>query len=82
MKHEPLVGKVQIVRFFSFPYQVQDGGQDFVNSLNLICGETNDFHGVGDGLEVGPIVDAGLQRRERWRTSMRIQQYTTSSRQS
>lgn len=82
MKHEALGGKGQILSFFSFLYQVQDGGQDLVNSLNLVCGETDDFHGVGDGLEFSPIVDAGLQRRERWRSLMRIQWYTTSSRQS
>lgn len=58
-------------RLFSFGYQVQDGGQDLVNSLNLVCSEADDFHGVGDGLEVSAVVDAGLRREEteRWKSS-------------
>lgn len=44
---------------------MQDGGQDLVDSLNLVGGESNDFHGVGDGLEVCPVVDAGLRRKEK-----------------
>lgn len=58
--------------FLCFGYQVQDGGQDLVDRLNLVAGETNDLHGVGDGLEVGPVVDAGLQRKDKERRLRRL----------
>lgn len=45
-------------------YQMQDGGQDLVNSLNLVPGETDHFHGIGHGFEIGPIVDRRLEREE------------------
>lgn len=41
---------------------MQDGGQDLVNSLNLIPCETDHFHGVGYSFEIGPVVDGRLQR--------------------
>lgn len=63
----------QILVLFPFLYQMQDGGQDLVNGLNLVRSEADDFHGVGDGLEVGPVIDAGLQTEERWKSSVRNQ---------
>lgn len=48
---------------------MQDGGQDLVNSLNLVPRETDHFHGVGYSFEIGPIVDARLERETERRKS-------------
>lgn len=42
-------------------YQMQDGSEDLVNSLNLIPCETNHFHGIGHGFEIGVVIDGRLE---------------------
>lgn len=42
-------------------YQVQNGCHNFVDSLDLLLLEANHLHGIGDCLELGPIVDGTLR---------------------
>lgn len=42
-------------------YQMQDGGQDLVNGLDLIPRETDDFHGVGHSFKLCPVIDGRLE---------------------
>lgn len=46
-------------------YQMQNGSQDLVNSLNLVSCETDDFHGVGYSFEISAVIDARLERERR-----------------
>lgn len=41
---------------------MKDGGQDLVNSLNLVDCEPNYFHGIGYSFEISAVIDARLQR--------------------
>lgn len=46
-------------------YQMQNGSQDLVNSLNLVSCETDDFHGVGYSFEISAVIDSRLERGKR-----------------
>lgn len=59
-------------------YQMQDGGQDLVNGLDLIPRETDDFHGVGHSSELRPVIDGRLEGGQKM-VGVRMMPFKTSS---
>ncbi len=40
---------------------MQDGSQDLVDRLNLLCSESNDLHGISDSFKISTVIYRGLQ---------------------
>lgn len=41
--------------------QMQDGRQDLVDRLNLLCSESNYLHGISDSFKISTVIYRGLQ---------------------
>ncbi len=40
---------------------MQDGSQDLVDRLNLLCSESNYLHGISDSFKISTVIYRGLQ---------------------